>query len=121
MITAAGKSKRFYDEGYELPKFMLPVIDCSILESIVLMFQPNDLFLVVTTHNIKDENYTFFKSLMKKYRNLSVLAISEHECGPVETINQEEVLNWIDKDPFIVSYCDFLVIWDYKAFLTQID
>jgi len=121
VITAAGMSKRFYDQGYELPKFMLPVIDCSILESIILMFQPSDLFLVVTTHNIKDKNYTFFKSLMKKYRNLSVLAISEHKCGPVETINQEEVLNWIGKDPFIVSYCDFLVIWDYKSFLTHIE
>jgi len=121
VITAAGHSRRFTEVGYEVPKFMLPVLNQSMLEQVLLMFSPSDSFLVVTTKTFETKHRSFFDSVKIRYRDFRVLAIQEHECGPVQTLDNDEVANWVEDEQFIVSYCDFFVNWDYKAFLDAIE
>lgn len=44
IITMAGKYKRFRDEGYNLPKYLLPWGRKSILETILLQLNKNNVF-----------------------------------------------------------------------------
>lgn len=120
VITAAGASNRFKIAGYEQPKFMLPLGDISILESVLNMFDVSDQFLVIITVLMESEQEDYISEIKKKYKNLTFFGIESHQFGPCYSIKHEYVESWIAHEPFIVSYCDFYVSWDYskyKAFL----
>jgi NDP-sugar pyrophosphorylase family protein len=121
VVTAAGQSKRFFEFGYSEPKFMLNIYGSTMLEMVLDMFNPNDSFLIVTTHQFKEEFGNYFNLLKNHSRSVEVIGIDEHSLGPVETVFNESVKNWIDNDEFIVSYCDFFLNWDYSSFLRHIE
>jgi len=120
VITAAGQSQRFYDAGYSFPKFMLPVFKTSILEQVINMFNHDDSFLIVTSNKLCKQFTEFFDSVSEKFRNLEVICVEPHNGGPVETLLNQRVQEWIGQDDFIVSYCDFFLNWNYKSFLDHI-
>lgn len=120
IVTAAGQSKRFFDAGYPLPKFMLPVFNSTMIERVLKMFDYEDDFLIVTTTRLFFEFHVFFESLEDTFRNLEVVTVSEHKLGPVNTLMNEEVRQWVGPDDFVVSYCDFFLNWNYSLFLEHI-
>jgi len=115
IITLAGKSFRFFSEGYKKDKFLLPTYDNKIvLEHVVEMFSPDDKF-----HFIISKKQSKIKGLKNKISGLTkrntIHEIEDHNKGPVHSIIK---INDIDKnEPIIISYCDFFVKWDYKRFL----
>jgi len=120
VITVAGKSQRFYDAGYTLPKFMLPVFKTTILEQVVNMFNYEDSFLLVTSKELYQQFGDYFDNLKKKFKNLEVIWVESHNRGPVQTLLNKRVEEWIGHDNFIISYCDFFLNWNYKSFLDHI-
>ena len=110
IITLAGKSLRFFSEGYKKDKFLLPTYDNKIvLEHVVEMFSPNDKF-----HFIISKKQSKIKGLKKKISGLTkrntIHEIEDHNKGPIHSIIK---INDIDKnEPIIISYCDFFVKWD---------
>ena len=121
VITAAGKSQRFKDRGYLEPKFRLEILELSVLEHIINMFEATDDVLVVTTLSLFEKNEEYFLYLKEMNKRIDISIIDEHNDGPVSTVLTASVQNWLGSDPFIVSYCDFFVRWNYQAFMRQID
>lgn len=120
VVTLAGKSKRYQEAGYKTAKFALPVGKRSMLHRVLDMFDPNDQFLLVTTQTLHSEYREIFDLLDAEFSNIEVIEIPEHEKGPVESVLHPNVLNWIGTSEFIVTYCDFLVTWNYRAFLNHV-
>ena len=118
LFTLAGKSSRFKSEGYKKPKFLLEIGRKTILETIVEMFSDDDNFFFVFNkeHITKyPEIKELIKSRVKKYE---IISVDPHEKGPAYSALQ--VTNINSSEPIIISYCDFLVEWDYKHFLANL-
>ena len=47
IVTLAGKSKRFKDQGYKSPKFLLPIGNSFVLEQVLNQFDDQDNFHLV--------------------------------------------------------------------------
>jgi len=118
IFTLAGKSKRFKSEGYKKPKFLLKLGRYTVLESIIKIFSQEDNFYFVLNKEQLLE-YPEIKELIKsQIKKFKIITIDSHEKGPAFSS-----LNIIDIDPsepVIISYCDFLVEWSYKSFLSNL-
>ena len=118
VFTLAGKSKRFKSEGYEKPKFLLKIGVKTILEKIIEMFSDEDFFYFI--FNKEDiSKYPEINNLIKvRIKNFEILAIDSHEKGPAYSALQ--IKNIEPSEPVIISYCDFLVEWNYRLFLSNL-
>lgn len=119
VIPMAGHSRRFKQAGYDLPKFLIPVDGRPMIVHVVNMFDDNDDFHFVITTAQKEEYPeldVFLQSIAKK---VHITVIEPHEWGPVYSVLQVRTI--ADDAPIIVSYCDFIVRWNYPQFLRLID
>ena len=57
LITLAGQSKRFYNAGYNKPKFLLPIGNSTVISEVVKKFDDNDTFHFVLTEEQVTENH----------------------------------------------------------------
>lgn len=118
IFTLAGKSKRFTSEGYKKPKFLLKIGNSTILESIIKQFSEDDSFYFIFNEE-QISNYPeivdIIGSITKKFE---IISIESHEKGPAYSALQIKKINLYD--PVIISYCDFLVEWNYKSFLSNL-
>lgn len=115
IITLAGKSIRFKNQGYKLPKFLLPIGKSLVIEQVLNLFDDKDNFHLIVNKKQLKENKNLKYHLSKLKKNVSVYEIDEHDKGPIFSVLQ--VKNLICKKDIIVSYCDFLVSWNYKKFI----
>lgn len=118
IITMAGKSSRFSNVGYNIPKFLINLGDKLMIEKCVSMFDiSSDNFYFVMTKK-QNNNFPQIEKILKNaVKNCNIILIDEHSLGPVETSVQASVNN---NEPVIVSYCDFTVSWDYKYFVETV-
>jgi len=118
IFTLAGQSKRFKEAGYQEPKFLLDIGPKKILESIVEMFSEDDKFYFVFNKE-QIQNYPEINNIIKSsVKKFEIICIEAHQKGPAYSALQ---INTIDpSEPVIISYCDFLVEWDYNGFLSSI-
>ena len=118
VFTLAGKSKRFKSEGYEKPKFLLKIGTKTILENIIEMFSDEDFFYFI--FNKEDlSKYPEINNLIKsRILNFEILGIDPHNKGPAYSALQ--IKNIDSSEPVIISYCDFLVEWNYRSFLSNL-
>ena len=68
ILPMAGKSKRFYSAGYQVPKYMLDIKSISLFEHSLLSFKKyfkDDKFLFVILDN--KNTFEFIKSKINKY------------------------------------------------------
>ena len=115
IITLAGKSLRFKREGYKLPKFLLSVGKSTMIEQVLNLFDDQDKFHLIVTNKQVRENRNLKNYLLNLKKNISIYEIEEHDKGPVYSVMQAK--NIVCNKDIIVSYCDFLVSWNYKKFL----
>ena len=86
IITLAGKSLRFKNHGYKLPKFLLPIGKSTVIEQVLNLFDDQDNFhLIVSNKQLKQNKNlkSYLKNLKKK---ISIYEIDEHDNGPVYSI-----------------------------------
>ena len=118
IVTLAGKSERFKKAGIKKPKFFLPLEKSTVIEKVLDCYNDQDNFhLVVTKSQInKFSNLKNYLNGLKK--NIYLNIIQDHDNGPAFTACKAKSCRL--KDNIIVSYCDFLINWDYKKFKRDI-
>ena len=110
----AGRSQRFRDAGYDLPKFLLNLGQKTIIEKVVECFSEEDIFHFIISKSQKKRFKNLNATLKKASKNAMVHVIDDHDLGPVYSVLS--ILDKIKNEPFIINYCDFLVQWDYQKF-----
>jgi NDP-sugar pyrophosphorylase family protein len=119
IITMAGHSRRFNDLGYEGPKAFLDVGGMKMIEHVINMFDPNvdSYHIVMNEDQAKEAPWAqvYFEQIAKK---IAITVVSNHELGPVYSSLQ--VMGIGDEEEVIVTYCDFIVQWDYQKFIRHI-
>ena len=118
LITLAGQSKRFYKAGYKKPKFLLPIGNSTVISEVVKKFDDNDTFHFVLTEEQITENHNLKDYIKNLRKNIHLNIIKSHNLGPVYSALQAKSIR--DESSIIISYCDFLIDWDYKKFKREI-
>ncbi len=118
-IPIAGKSKRFQENGFKKHKAFLDINNNFILNKIISTF-PREFFrpCVVCTFEQFEEYHFYFVLLLKKYPDLIIQKIKEHNLGPTYSIRK---LNIDFSQPLVVHYCDFLVDMDFNKLLNALN
>lgn len=114
LITSAGKSKRFKKEGYLKPKFLLQIDEKPILLHVTEMFSKDDTFHFVFNKKHVSEYPEILEIIKINIKKYNIYEIEPNDEGPVYSALQ--VTGIPDKSPFILSYCDFFVEWNYTEF-----
>ena len=118
LIPLAGRGKRFLDAGYKVPKPLIVVDGCPIIEHIVRNFSKDDDFIfAINEEQEKDTNIvSVLKSIAPKCR---IITIAYKKEGPLYGLrSMESCID--DNEEIIVNYCDFSWLWDYKDFKKKI-
>ncbi len=118
IITLAGQSKRFHKAGYKKPKFLLPVGNSTVISEIIKKFDDDDTFHFILNENQVTENKNLVNYINGLCKNTYINIIKTHNFGPVYSALQAK--NIKDESSTIISYCDFLIDWNYKKFKREI-
>lgn len=118
IVTLAGHSRRFKAAGYHVPKFLAEIEGKLMIEHVLDMFDPSDTFHFV----INEDQVATFPNLMQILSTLvkrsSVKIIPSHELGPVFSSLQVDQIP--EDQEVVITYCDFIVEWDYKKFKREV-
>lgn len=110
IIPMAGKSQRFYDQGYIKPKSLIEFQGLPMIGHILKVFENfDDIVLISNTDDAK--KFELQQQVSKFHPNAIVVSIDAHNLGPSYSILKAK--DKIDKTKkVIVHYCDFSGIWD---------
>jgi NDP-sugar pyrophosphorylase family protein len=118
IIPMAGHSRRFKQAGYAVPKPFIMIDGKPMIQHVCSMFSPADHFIFVCNKEHL-ENADYRSMLCNIAENYTLVPVNPHELGPVYSVLQAE--KYIDQDaPIIMSYCDFMMRWDYDQFRNSI-
>ena len=106
VIPMAGKSRRFLDAGYNLPKYKLKLGSKTIFEWVVLSFENYFLthhFKFIIQESLEYDN--FVEQNIKKLGilNFSIIKLKENTRGQAETVYNGTILEEIDQEIFIFN------------------
>jgi len=119
VIPMAGKSSRFFDAGFTVPKFLLPLSPAegskTMIEGAVdsLHMEGNLIFIVQRDHC----KYNIDTFLKEKYPACKVLYLERYTGGCVESVYEAACSYINNDDPLVVSNCDQYLDWDSSEFL----
>ena len=113
IIVCAGKSQRFKSEGFIKPKFLLEINNRTVLENICSQYQDNTNFILIVNGTDYEEYKKLINKTINKIKKKQLIIIDSHSLGPVESLDK---ISSKIKGEVIISYCDFLVEWNYKNF-----
>ncbi len=120
IIPMAGMGWRFIKEGYNIPKPLIKVDGKPIIQHIIELFPGEEDFIFICNKQHLKE--TEMRSLLQKLKPKSqIIEIDYQKKGPVYggVILVEEYVP--DKEPVILSYCDYSLVWDYEKFKKTIN
>jgi bifunctional N-acetylglucosamine-1-phosphate-uridyltransferase/glucosamine-1-phosphate-acetyltransferase GlmU-like protein len=121
IITFSGHSRRFKEAGFKEPKFLIKIANKPIINHVIEMFNSNDFYDLIFNKN-QISQFPQIKKIIQKIlpkKNYRIIEIDGHEMGPAFSINQ---LNDIPEDEkILISYCDFLLDWNYKKFIYSLE
>lgn len=119
VIPMAGKSSRFFDAGFTVPKFLLPLSPAegskTMIEGAVdsLHMEGNLIFIIQRDHC----KYNIDSFLKEKYPACNILYLERYTGGCVESV-YEAAAGYINNDmPLIISNCDQYLDWDSSEFM----
>lgn len=119
VIPLAGKSSRFFNEGFSQPKFILPIHNGkSMIEGAVdsLGIKGKLIFVVQSEHCSKYHIDIFLK---EKYPHSIITSLDYYTGGCVESV-YVACKKYIDNDlPLIISNCDQFLEWDSSDFIKK--
>lgn len=114
IVPMAGHSRRFAAAGHVGPKALLPVAGRPMIERVLGMFGADDIFHVVVNEGQVETDPGLPERLRDMAADVRVTVVPMHEDGPVRSMLAAQGIP--DDAPVLVSYCDFLLRWDYRAF-----
>lgn len=119
VIPMAGKSSRFFENGFTVPKFLLPLSPAengiSMIEGAVnSLHMSGQLIFIIQREHVQYKIDTFLK---EKYPDSIVLFLDRYTGGCVESV-YEAAKDYINTDtPLVISNCDQYLEWDSRKFL----
>jgi dTDP-glucose pyrophosphorylase len=120
VIPLSGRSSRFLNYGFKVPKFLLPLHDKrTMIEGAVdsLKLKGQLIFVVQTEHCDKYNIDVFLKD---KYPNSIVTYLDHYTDGCVQSILEAAGSFINNNTPLIISNCDQYLEWDPSSFLNII-
>lgn len=119
VIPMAGKSARFFEAGFRMPKYLLPLTpkegNITMIEGAVntLHMEGQLIFIIQRDHTI----YGIDTFLREKYPTSIILYLERYTGGCVESV-YEAAKAYINNDnPLVISNCDQYLEWDSSDFL----
>lgn len=120
LVSLAGKSSRFFENGFTQPKYYLPMADegkTMIEAAIDTLDIHGKLILIIQQEHI--EKYSIDKFLKEKYPDAVQCVLTEYTQGAVESC-YKAAKQLIDNDtPLIISNCDQALEWNPEAFVQK--
>lgn len=89
VIPMAGKSSRFYNEGYTVPKFKLPLNKKTVFEEAISSFKKyfeTDTFLFITRTDDGSEEFVKQKCISFNIKNFKIVSIDYDTKGQADTV-----------------------------------
>jgi NDP-sugar pyrophosphorylase family protein len=114
IITLAGYSKRFFEKGYDKPKYLLPLGKSTVIENVLNQFNDNDNFHLILSRSQIEKYEQILPYLKNIKKNVSFYIIEDHKLGPIQSVLKAGIKDF--KGGFVIAYNDFLVSWDYEKF-----
>lgn len=114
VVPMAGAGKRFSEQGYTMPKFLVDINGSHMIEKVVSSFgiTANYIYIVQKDHY---EKYNFLNLLENITPNCKIIQISGLTQGAAETVLAAE--NLINNNmPMMICNSDQIVDWDPKEF-----
>lgn len=126
IIPMTGYGSRFVAAGYQELKPFIRVMDMPVIEWIVTRMYPDDVnFIFVCRGEHLQKDASMEKKLLSLAPKTKIIAIEDWvKKGPVyDVLRAYRMLceaGEIDvEDPCIINYCDFYMVWDYRAFAKE--
>ena len=110
VIPIAGKSQRYSDYGYQIPKYLIEFQGLPMLGHILAVFK-DFVDIILIANNVDAERFNL-QSIVDKYHNSAkVVVVDTHDLGPSYSILLAKNNISVNKK-IIVHYCDFSGVWD---------
>lgn len=122
VIPMTGYGSRFVAAGYQNLKPFIEVQGMPILQWIVQgMYQGEQDFLFVCREEHLKQDPNMRAKLLKIAPSAEIFAIEDWiKKGPVyDVLKAESYIE--DERPCIINYCDFYMVWDYPAFVKNVE
>ncbi len=119
VIPMSGISKRFTDNGYIIPKFLIEIENKPMIEHVINLF-PNEAKFTFICNN-KHLYETNIRNILEQLKpNCNIIEVDvNNRKGPVDAVlYAKELID--DDEEIIVSYCDYGTKWDYNNFKNEI-
>lgn len=118
VIPMSGLGARFARAGYTDPKPLINIHGRPIIEWVLKMFPgaENVVFICRNEHLETTEMRAVLERICPTGR---IIGIEGHKLGPVYAVSKAYDAI-ADKEPVLVSYCDYYMHWDYEAFIQGI-
>lgn len=115
IIPMTGMGRRFIEAGFNMPKPLIEIGGKRMIEHVIAMYPKETDFIFIC--NLRHLSFSPMESVLKSLAPSGEIVGIEKKVwdGPVPDILKIEPLV-DDKEPVLVSYCDFSVEWDYEHF-----
>jgi len=115
----SGIGKRFIDNGYSEPKFLIIIEGKPIIEHVINLFPGEDKFTFICNDlHVKTTNIIEILKKIKPNANIVIVSVDNRK-GPVDAVlKASEFIQ--DDEEVIVSYCDYGTKWNYNQFKNKI-
>ena len=119
VISIAGKSQRFFEEGFQKPKYFLPMANGKTMIEMAIdtLNIPGQLILILQQEHCDKYDVDIF--LKEKYPSAILTYLDYYTEGAAQScyIAAKKI---IDNDtPLIISNCDQLLEWDSAEFIDK--
>ena len=117
LISLAGRSQRFFNEGFNKPKFILPIDNgkTMIEAAIDTLNIPGQLILIVQKEHCDKYNIDTF--LQEKYPTAIIRYLDSYTDGATQScyIAAKDLID--NNMPLVISNCDQILEWDSTDFI----
>lgn len=89
IIPMAGKSSRFFNAGYDIPKFMLPLNKSNVFREAVKSFKKyfeDELFLFITKNDFGVEDFVKKECISLGVKKFKIVVLTEDTRGQADTV-----------------------------------
>lgn len=119
IISLAGKSERFFKDGFTKPKYLLPMENGKMMieSAIDSLNMSGNLFLIVQKEHC--EKFSIDSFLQEKYPSARICYLDAYTNGSAESCYLA-TKEYIDTDlPLVISNCDQTLEWDSADFIER--
>ena len=116
LITLAGDGSRFFQEGYKIPKPLIPINGVPMIFRAVDCLPKADKYVFVCkTDHI--EKYNLGTILAERYHNVEIITVDKTTKGQACTAEIGIINSSIkDDDEILISSCDYGLEWNKEEY-----